>query len=304
MDWLQRLFQKEDEQVEVRAGEVVLEHTPDDNGGGSSSDAHVDQAYLHQLAVSSPELEEPEIGSGVRLVVKVDLGVANELADARAEIATLRAEAESKLNQLEEEWSEKMGEYMQRNAQLRVDAKQAVRRATAAEKDLALATERIKTLEQGLEDAALGSDERLDRQLESGTPIASLGAGHGGFDLTSPALSQLGLTTPAAARDAAAPGSGGLGTGGTGGIMEIDADELLADGRDTAAAEVAAALAAEQAEVKANYTPAAAKPVSADGRGPSPSKLVYEADPDDMQQKAMEAAAKKAPPKGGCCVVS
>ena len=55
-----------------------------------------------------------------------------------------------------------MGEYMQRNA------KQAVRRATAAEKDLALATERIKTLEQGLEDAAAPRSAGRARRAASG----------------------------------------------------------------------------------------------------------------------------------------
>ena len=181
------------------------------------------------------------------------------LREADVEIGGLNAH----IQQLEEEWSSKIGEYMQRNAQLRVDAKQAQRKSAKLERELAAARERIESLEQGLEDAALGSDERLDHIVEAGTPVASLAAGHGGFDLTTPTVRSTPGLSPASA----------MGSGLTSKDVILDADALLSDGRDEiAAADVAEALEAESASAAQLFAPApASKPQPADPTPSSPA---------------------------------
>ena len=308
MDWLNKLFNK-DSMVEVHEGQVVVEGTAGPAGGSAASSPPGSPGQQASAASSTTVAPDgsAEASPAVRITFTIDLAAAKDLAKANETIAELvakDAEWDAKVQQLEEEWSGKMGEYMQRNAQLRVDAKQATRRATAAEKELAAAQERIASLEQGLEDAALEGDERLDSIVDAGTPVANLGAGHGGVDLTSPALSQLALSSPAAALEAAT--NSARSPGAT--LKELDADDLLVGGRDDAEAEVAEALAAEEAVVKQSFTPAPVVPP----RGPSPSRLPnpnYEDEEVQALRKkiaALEEAAAKAPPpgSGGCCIVS
>jgi hypothetical protein len=79
-----------------------------------------------------------------------------------------------------------MGELVQKNSGLRVEAKQAARRATAAEGALKTAQERVAALEQALTDMALDSGEGSTARAEIRSPaasIVSLGEGHGGVDL-------------------------------------------------------------------------------------------------------------------------
>lgn len=96
--------------------------------------------------------------------------------------------ANSHITTIEEEWSEKMGEYIRINAQLRVENKQAMRKATALEAELAKSKERIASLEQALTDVALDSSysaatSRALETISTSTPVASLGEGHGGVAL-------------------------------------------------------------------------------------------------------------------------
>lgn len=72
-----------------------------------------------------------------------------------------------RLDYLEDEWTEKLAEHMSRNAQLRVDVKQAERRAKEAERRaekaeaaLAAANARIVELEASLEAHVLAPDKR------------------------------------------------------------------------------------------------------------------------------------------------
>ena len=72
--------------------------------------------------------------------------------------------SESRIRMMDDEWSEKMGEIVQKNSQLRVEAKQAARRAAAAEEALTTAQARIAALEVGFG----AHDTRAQRLLVSG----------------------------------------------------------------------------------------------------------------------------------------
>ena len=109
------------------------------------------------------------------------------LADADAELRTSLTHSAA----LEEDWSDKMGEYIRINAQLRVESKQSTRKVTALEGELAKAKERIASLEQALTDIALDSSYSAasPRAFEpiaaaGSMPVASLGKGHGGVALS------------------------------------------------------------------------------------------------------------------------
>lgn len=254
-----------------------------------------------------------------------------------AKLAEQQEHEQQVVEQLEEEWSAKMGEYMQRNAKLRVEAKQSTRQVAALEKDLGKAQVRIKELEQGLEDAALGSDEQIDRAIDEGVPVQSLGDGHGGFDLSSPRGS---VTSPPpgvspAPRPSSAGSPGAAPASGASGVpTEIDVDSLIQGGRDEleqeqrtssgggdgaaggeASDEIAAALAAEQKVVAQQYTPQTPQQaaVSRPSNAPivSPARLTLDIDDADDPEDSRPISepptlpVTQAPPKpGGCCIVS
>ena len=106
--------------------------------------------------------------------------VASSLSEVEAESASLR----ERLGVVEDEWSTKVGDYMQRNASLRMDVKKLDREAKSLREDLATAKMRCLELEQALENAALGSDELHEDLKSASTPIASLGEGHGGMRIS------------------------------------------------------------------------------------------------------------------------
>ena len=141
------------------------------------------------------------------------------LADADA---SLRA-AQDALERTDIESGAQIGEYMNRNAQLRRDEKQATRRVLDVEAELAQARKRIAELEQALTDAALAgaSPDELDAHgVERSTkPVASLGTGHGGFDLTRSPSPPPGGASP--------PNSGGGGGRRIG--AEVEVESLLQD---------------------------------------------------------------------------
>ena len=112
--------------------------------------------------------------------VSVATPAAVELATMRQSLTQLEDESTSlreRLAIIEDQWSTKVGDYMQRNAQLRMDVKRA-------DRELATAKTRVGVLEQALENAALGSDELQEDLKKSSTPVASLGEGHGGAPCT------------------------------------------------------------------------------------------------------------------------
>ena len=109
------------------------------------------------------------------------------LTDAEAALAA----ANQQLSVMEDEWSAKEAQIMQRNSSLRIEARQSDRRGKAAERALQAARERIVELEQALTDAALRSDDTADDVSAAaagsgnsgGNSVVSLGEGHGGIDL-------------------------------------------------------------------------------------------------------------------------
>ena len=111
------------------------------------------------------------------------------LADADAALAESAAEME----RMEQDWTEKVSAFMQKNGQLRVDLKAAQRERATAEGDLDVARKRMAELEQALTDVALGGgdgeEDLPSRPAASSTAsvatVESLGDGHGGIDLGS-----------------------------------------------------------------------------------------------------------------------
>ena len=116
------------------------------------------------------------------------------LGDADCDLAIALQQADS----IEDEWSGKQGAAMQQNSSLRIEARQAEKRAKTAESALRAAQERVATLEKALTDAALASSDQLldaevalDLNIDGERDVASLGEGHGGVDLGGARASRL-----------------------------------------------------------------------------------------------------------------
>lgn len=105
------------------------------------------------------------------------------------------ADAWQHVGALEDVWSAAEADAMQKNSQMRMEARQSERMAKAKEKAIVVAQQRVQELEQALTDAALRSerdeDDELEQQLvaprsankDSSNTVESLGDGHGGVDL-------------------------------------------------------------------------------------------------------------------------
>jgi len=138
------------------------------------SEADVTQLEgAHGVAEASREL------AAKANVLHVTLTTALGEADAAASVAVKH------ISTVEAEWAAKIGEFVQKNADMRIEAKQATRRAAAAETALDAAKARIAELELALTDVALHTSEESHPREHSPSVahVQSLGAGHGGFDL-------------------------------------------------------------------------------------------------------------------------
>ena len=127
------------------------------------------------------------------------------LSDALRDADTSLDHAGAGLSHAEEECSAKLGEFVQKNAHLRLEAKNAERRAAKAEEDLEYAQKQIAALEQALTDAALATDDAVNDfgrpPLATGeaTSVQSLGAGHGGVDIGTSSYSPPNRLSPTSA---------------------------------------------------------------------------------------------------------
>ena len=141
MSWWQSLFKDDGKSVEVREADVVFEDL------SSAQPTIVERLKIAEATVS-------ELLAAIR--------------DADLDIAALHAHVQ----QLEEEWSAKIGEYMQRNAQLRVDAKQALRRATAAEAAVEAKTAQLQQQQQAADAALADAKQAEQAAIDSSTELA------------------------------------------------------------------------------------------------------------------------------------
>ena len=102
----------------------------------------------------------------------------------------MEARAAAELQTCEDEWSAKLGEYISRNAQLRVEVKQATRRATEAEKVLEAANVKMAELQKAFAElescnaqqaAALAKSnkrvEELEQRPKPSSPHGNVGNG-------------------------------------------------------------------------------------------------------------------------------
>ena len=301
MDWLGKIFGSRDEQQ----SEVY---------GGIEGGPAVSPSEAAMLGVEG--LPTPTDGRAMALLAETigvgETSVKNSLADADAEIEGLA----TALLQLDEEWSAKMGEYVQRNAQLRVDAKQATRKLQAAEADLMNARNRIKVLEDLLEDTALKGDESIDQAVAGRTESMSLDAGSGGVDLRSPEARKAAVSADTGIRASPTPIEM---RGSPTRQLQIDADTLIGEQKspeakqqaaEADAAEAAAEMEAEKAVAAASYAPQGAatetlKAAAAASSLPMPPRLedapAY-ADAVDIPNLVVDV--KQIPKSGGGCVVS
>ena len=213
------------------------------------------------------------------------LVLAETLVDADSELHIANAH----ISAIEEEWSEKMGEYIRINAQLRVEVKQSLRKATSLEAELKKATERIASLEQALTEVALDtsySDAKVARSFEPisvTTPVASLGEGHGGVALGMSPPGVPGAATSVLSLLASPPPSASASEDPTRRQSPVARaspvpEEFIATGPKAA--------------------PPAAIPGSPPLRTESPPRLALEKP--DSDAAAMAAGTKS----GGCCIIS
>ena len=89
-------------------------------------------------------------------------------AKVEAAVAKVEAKAAEDLAAVEDEWSTKLGEYISRNAQLRVEVKQATRRSAEAEKALEAAHAKMAELQKAAAEqtAALAKSNQRVKELE------------------------------------------------------------------------------------------------------------------------------------------
>lgn len=161
------------------------------------------------VSVEHEELPPPASpqSSTASLLSAADKVEADELLTARNSLAEARTEAQclnaaladadaalvrtvAEMEQVEQDWTEKVNAFMQKNGELRVHLKAAQRERATAEGERDAARKRIAELEQALTEVALDSgagDDLPARRNTSPTPavgtVESLGDGHGGIDL-------------------------------------------------------------------------------------------------------------------------
>ena len=128
------------------------------------------------------------------------------LAIVTASLADADALISESADAIDDAWPEKIGEHVRRNAQLRMESKQATRRATQAEKTLEAAQARIAELEALLEKMALESSADISMEIV-GAPL-----------MTSPCAPSSTAGTPFAP---ASTGGFSPGAGGGGGSSPI-----------------------------------------------------------------------------------
>lgn len=147
------LFYDDETDVPVRALQVEL-------------DANAPPSKAALPLMTSSQVFEAEVCEAI---------LCKSIAQAESEALKLS----EKLAAVEDEWSAKVAEFMQRNAQLRVDAKSATRRVAVLDAELETARKRIAELEKALTDVALDSNSHHDLELDRGTPIANMGTDRG-----------------------------------------------------------------------------------------------------------------------------
>ena len=173
--------------------------------------------------------------------------VTSSLRDADALVA-------EQSDAIDDVWAEKIADHVRRNAQLRIDVKQATRRAQAAETALAVAQARIAELEGALESTALDSSADIDigvvgAPLAASPPAPSSAGGAGGAGGTG------GFASPAQqplSAAAAAASSGPSPSGVSPHAAVVTTPMAVVDETDQMEASLAAVHRVSGAEITAN----------------------------------------------------
>ena len=171
--------------------------------------------------------------------------VTSSLRDADALVA-------EQSDAIDDVWAEKIADHVRRNAQLRIDVKQATRRAQAAETALAVAQARIAELEGALESTALDSSADIDIGVVGAPLVASppapssAGGGRRGRD------QRLRLTRSAAALGGGAAASSGPSPSGSPHAAVVTTPMAVVDETDQMEASLAAVHRVSGAEITAN----------------------------------------------------